>query len=160
MFQFLGSAVSRAWPIFLGCWILVLCCAWSIAPAWDDVAASGMFSFLPKDAPSNRGMELLRRAFPEQIPASNIVLVLSRTDSAGLGEADRTFVATVLKPALQDLGREGDEVSDERREPGVSRIRSLVDKGEGELLKSSDNQATLVIIELAGECLSRQQWPT
>src|SRR6266851_8450422 len=153
MFQFLGSAVSRGWVVFLGCWVLLISWVSLVAPAWDDVAESGQFSFLPKDAPSNRGMELLRRAFPEQVPASNIVLVLRRVDGGGLREEDRNFIASVLRPALQQLAEAAgdDEVRDAPREPVVSRIRSLVDKAEGELLKSSDNKATLVIVELAGE---------
>src|SRR5439155_9424741 len=41
----------------------------------------------------------------------------------------------------------------------VTRIRSLADQGEGELLRSADNHATLVVVELTGELLSRRDWP-
>jgi RND superfamily putative drug exporter len=179
MFPILGAVVSRGWPVFLVGWLLLMGWASLVAPAWDEVAASGQFSFLPKDVPSNRGKELLQRAFPEDIPSSNIVLVLSRDDSHGIQEADRDFISTVLKPALRDLSetakrRKGETgtgspaIADSPFRPfsvspdagPVTRIRSLEDKGDGELLKSADNKATLVIVELAGEFLSSRDWPT
>jgi RND superfamily putative drug exporter len=164
MFRILGIIVSRGWPILLAGWLFLLGWAASVAPSWDDVAESGQFSFLPSDVPSNRAKELLKQAFPEQQPTSNMVLVLSREDG-GLGQQDRDFVAQVLKPALQDVIGNGTDNGNTpgTRDPTQARamqIRSLIDPGEGELLKSSDNKATLVIIELPGEILSRGDWPT
>jgi RND superfamily putative drug exporter len=149
MFRILGVIVSRGWPVFLVGWLLLIGWASLVAPAWDEVAASGQFTFLPKDVPSNRGKELLERAFPQDLPTSNIVLVLSRDDDQVLREEDRHFIIKVLRPALEQLGKSS-----------VTRIRSLEDKGEGELLKSADQEATLVVVELAGEFLSSRDWPT
>jgi RND superfamily putative drug exporter len=164
MFQILGAVVSRTWLLWLAGWILLLGWGSLVAPAWDDIAQSGQFSFLPKNVPSNRGKELLERAFPEDLPTSNIVLVLSREDGQKLGEEDRNFVIRVLKPALQHLDEEAASPSSTVRGNGaggkiVTRIRSLEDKGEGELLKSADHKATLVVVELAGEFLSSRHWP-
>src|SRR5947209_641802 len=78
MFRHLGNAVSRAWPILLVAWIILLIGTSLVAPAWDKIVKDGQFAFLPSDAPSRRGERLFKEAFPDEYFGSSIVLVLSR----------------------------------------------------------------------------------
>lgn len=94
MFHFLGKLVARVWPALLAAWILVLIVMMLIAPPWAEVAESGQFSFLPKEAPSIRGKELLKAAFPNEVFGSNVVVVLSRADERPIYE-NRDLSSTI-----------------------------------------------------------------
>ena len=105
MFQLLGNLVSRAWPLLLGVWIVLLLVVMRLAPRWEDVAEGGQFAFLPADAPTNRGKDLFKKAFPNEPLASSVVVVLSR-DTEQLLDQDKTFVEQDLKPGLLRIADE------------------------------------------------------
>lgn len=106
MFQALGKLVTRNWPILLIVWIGLLIGLKFVAPAWNEVAVEGQFTFLPSDAQSRRAEDLLDQAFPNDRGDSSFVLLLSRTDSTGLTEADRTFIRDQLEPGLRQIAEE------------------------------------------------------
>lgn len=183
MFQVLGNGVARYWPAVLLTWALVLGGLLAVAPRWDDVVIDGEFAFLPEDAPSRQGEKLFREAFPNDLLASSVVVVVRReTSSEGLTEADRRFVTTVLKPALLRIAEEegglaagASEDSADEVEPGsapagspqpaggtsiIARVRTFEDGPVGELLDSADGKATLVIVELTTEFQERRNRPT
>ncbi|HEV3119054.1 MAG TPA: MMPL family transporter, partial [Gemmataceae bacterium] len=159
MFPLLGKTVARFWPLLLAAWIIVLAVEWQFAPAWDAVAQSGDASFLPENAPSRRGEELFKKAFPDGYAGSSIVLVLAREqNSAGLGEQDQKFIAQVLTPALKAIAQEaGDGGSDV--EPVIARIRTPEEPGVGALLLSRDKKAALVLVELRTRYLDQRNSP-
>src|SRR5262249_12066126 len=97
----LGHAVRRAWPLMLVGWGLLLLGTRLAAPPWNDVAQDREFAFLPKDCPSRQAEQVFQKAFPNDHLASNIVLVVYKTDAArgNLDEA-RKFIEDVLEPGL------------------------------------------------------------
>ena len=172
MFETFGKLVSRTWPLLLVAWLAVLVGLKWAAPAWKDVAADGEFAFLPKDASSRVAEDLFRMAWDEPL-ASNVVIVVRRESSpTGLLESDKNFINDVLrkrletiadeetkslqpqallksKPKTPDAGEESEAVEDLKS----ITIRTLSDKSVGRLLNSSDQQASLVLIELPTEFL-------
>jgi hypothetical protein len=108
MFPLLGKTISRAWPLLLGAWILLLVVGRFVAPGWDDVTQAGDVSFLPEDAPSRRGDQLFKQAFPDGYSGSSVVLVLSREEVAGLREQDKKFLEQDLTPELKKMAGQDD----------------------------------------------------
>ena len=151
MFERLGRTVAGRSPLVLGLWVVLLAAGWRLAPSWYNVTQGGDYAFLPDDAPSRRGEELLQRAFPDQYSASSIVLVVRRDeDGAGLSEQDRQFIRQILTPALKGLAGSNAAV--------VARIRSPDDPGVGALLVSRDNRAALVVVELTTRYRDPRNW--
>jgi RND superfamily putative drug exporter len=183
MFGLLGRMVARIWPVLLAGWIAVLIGMNLAAPAWDDVAESGQFSFLPKNVPSNRGKDLFQAAFPNKSMGSNIVIVLSRDDEVPIYE-NQDFIERDLKAGLFEIAeKEGgladdnyragqsesnkkktqgtDAPQSERKRPRspIVRIQTLGDEGKGTLLVNGYQNATLVVVDLTAEFLDRSAWP-
>jgi uncharacterized membrane protein YdfJ with MMPL/SSD domain len=151
MFHALGNLVSRAWPLLLGAWIALLIVTARMAPSWEKVAEGGQFAFLPLDAPSNRGKELFKKAFPNEPLGSSAVLVLSR-ENEQLVEQDKTFIEHDLKPRLMRIAEEEGGLagpasagSPDATQPKsiIARVQTLNDKGIGTFLVSEDKKATL-----------------
>ena len=172
MFETFGKLVSRTWPLLLVAWLAVLVGLKWAAPAWKDVAADGEFAFLPKDSPSRVGEDLFRMAWDEPL-ASNVVIVVRRESTpTGLLESDKAFINDVLRKRLETIADEetkslqpqallkskpkstgtGEE-SEATEDLKSITIRTLSDKSVGRLLNSSDQQASLVLIELPTEFL-------
>ena len=172
MFETFGKLVSRTWPLLLVAWLAVLVGLKWAAPAWKDVAADGEFAFLPKDASSRVAEDLFRMAWDEPL-ASNVVIVVRRESSpTGLLESDKAFINDVLRKELETIADaetkslqpqvllkskpkvpgavEGSEAGEDLKS---ITIRTLSDKSVGRLLNSSDQQASLVLIELPTEFL-------
>jgi RND superfamily putative drug exporter len=180
-FRSLGRVVRRAWLPLLVVWALLLLASWLVAPSWREVAQDQEFGFLPTDAPSRRAEEVFARAFPDDRPGSNVVLVLHRPDGErGRLDRDLKFIEDDLEPGLRRIAQaEGGlayepEPSDEPLFPGegepapqkprqrsiIARVRTPNAPGTGALLVSPDGQALLVVVELTTEILSRLNWPT
>src|SRR4051812_42644660 len=178
MFPLLGKTVTRFWPLVLAAWLLLLGAGRHLAPAWDEVTRSGDTPFLPEDAPSRRGEQLFKKAFPDEYAGSGVVLVLSRDgDGTGLQESDKKFIGEVLTPALKKMaGQDGSPAARgpgpgagaaggkprpeaSRGEPLIGRIRSPGDEGVGALLLSRDKRAALVLVDLTTRFLDRRSWP-
>lgn len=181
MFQKLGIFVCRFWPWLLATWCAALVTFSLMAPEWRSVIKEGEFAFLPEDSPSRVGEDVFREAFPDDMRASTVVIVLRREHSStGLVEADEEFIEQVLVPKIIEIAEadggladaevdesessdDGESGSDEdANESGsddpserstIARVRSITDNDIGDLLRSSDNKAGLVLVELTTEFL-------
>src|ERR1700677_2286288 len=114
VFRFLGQIVRRGYALVLLAWAAVLGAAWLAAPPWDEVAIDRVFAFLPADVPSRQAEEIFKTAFPESQRSSNIVLVLSRNDTAHV-EQDREFIKDALYPALRQIAESDGGLANEPR---------------------------------------------
>jgi RND superfamily putative drug exporter len=104
MFQFFGHTVSRAWAFLLLGWALLFAVTWFATPPWGEVAQDREFAFLPPDSASRRAEEVFAKAFPDDQSASNIVLIVHRTDNErGHLDQDLKFIDDVLEPALRQI---------------------------------------------------------
>ncbi len=160
-----GELVNRNWLLILVAWFaLVVGLRWA-APEWDKVTRDGHFSFLPDDSPSRCADKLFNQAFPHDLRANSIVLVVARHSDRGLEDNDFAFITDVLKPRLAtiaapDQASEGTGSRPMDREPIVWRICAFDDEAIGSLLVSDDRRATLVILGLTGDFFSRRNRPT
>jgi RND superfamily putative drug exporter len=178
MFRFLGQVVRKTWALLLAAWALVLVGTWWAAPPWGDYAQDQESAFLPADAPSRRAWEEYARAFPDELAASNIALVIRRTgdDPASLKTTIK-FIEDVVEPELGRIVKEegglASEIKDSNDDPFaeerpqasaprsiVARIRTPSSPGTGALLVSPDARALLVVLELTTEFTTHKNWPT
>jgi RND superfamily putative drug exporter len=163
-------------------WGVLLLATWLAAPPWDEVAQDREFAFLPEDAPSRRAEAVFAQAFPEDHLASSIVLVLSRAGSSpGQLQSDLKFIEDDLYPSLRQIAEAEGGLASERvasdeplfdgegsappaprpkKRSIIARIRTPNAPGAGALLVSPDRRALLVVVELATEFLSKENWPT
>lgn len=83
----------RHWlPVWLAWVVVLVLIAWQ-APPLDSVVKTGEFAFLPADSPSLVGEQLFSKAFPNDLLASSVVIVVRRTSQpGGLQEKDWDFV--------------------------------------------------------------------
>jgi RND superfamily putative drug exporter len=180
MFPWLGQLVRRAWPLLLAAWAVLLAGTWLAAPRWKEVAQDKDFAFLPADVPSRRAEVIFAQAFPEDQLASNIVVVLRRSETAKRPlPDDLKFIQDQLEPGLRKIAdADGGLASqptvtdeplfgDEPAPPPkpakrsiMARIRTPNAPGTGALLISADRQVLLVVVELTTEFLSKDNWPT
>lgn len=188
LFRFLGQAVSRVWPFFLVAWVALLVALGMAAPPWGSVARDREFDFLPENSPSRQAESMFARAFPEDRAASNIVLVLHRTepDSDSLTR-DRQFIDDTLEAALRQIAKDegglaGEPVASDQplfadespfskesapekpKEPSrrsiIARVRTPSSPAGGAFLVSQDGKALLVVVELTNDFLARENHPT
>ena len=157
LFAFIGNLINRAWLLILIAWVSLAVGLRLTAPAWNDVAQDGQFSFLPDESPSRRADELFNRAFPQDLLASSVVIVVSREDEDGLTDDDMQFVLDRLKPRLKELA-EKDEFKIRDR-PIISRVRASDDEVVGSLMLSKDGKATLVLLEFTYDFFSHHNRP-
>ncbi|QJW97437.1 MMPL family transporter [Frigoriglobus tundricola] len=157
MFRLLGRLVEQAWPAFLLLWAVLFVALWFGAPAWEQVGKTGQFIYLPADAPSNRATATFDEAFPGQRAGSGIVLVVTRADGQELRPEDRAFVSGTLAPELRHALVPGGTSGPN---PPVVRVRAPDDGPTGALLKSPDQRAELVAVELKADFLDARNWPT
>ena len=96
MFQLLGKTVVRAWPCFIVGWIVLIIGVVAVTPEWDSVTDDGEFAYLPEDAPSRQAEQLFQKAFPDDLLASSIVIVVRRESyETGLLDKDKDFILQV-----------------------------------------------------------------
>ena len=171
LFQALGQFVTK-WRVFiLLAWLVLLIGAGVLAPNWNDVIIDGEFAFLPDDAESILAERFFKKAFPEDLLSSSVVVVAHRRNGP-LDEEDEIFISGELRPALNDAletieeaeaaeGAEGQpdpEVTDPttdnadvRLDPNeciVKGIRDFENKIYGKWLVSEDKKASLVMVQL------------
>ncbi len=156
MFRALGWIVARGWFWLLLAWVLVFVGATYFAPEWSSVAKEGEFGFLPDRMPSRIGDKLFDQAFPDEVLASSVVLIVRRHAVPDeLTDGDRQFVNETLVARLREMAGLG-AMSGSGTEPErvtakaslISRVRSSSDDLTGPLLATADNRALLVIVEL------------
>lgn len=151
-------------------WVAITALVVAVAPSWESVVADGEFAFLPEDSQSRQAERLFQEAFPNDMLASSIVVVVRRVTGSGLQEEDKAFVTKFLAPKLRELVEANGgfvdpaavEASSDDAEstPIVSQIKTYEDSQIGHLLVSEDGKATLVIIELVTEFLEKRNRPT
>src|SRR5262245_25804230 len=78
MFTFVGRVTTR--PPWLVCltWLVVGLVLTLLAPRWDRQTHDDDIHFLPESCPSVRGFQLLEEAFPQDVYASRLILVVQR----------------------------------------------------------------------------------
>ena len=166
MFEWLGRVVTRRWALLLAGWAAILATMHFTAPAWDDVIEDGQFSFLPDDSLSRVADEFFNKAFPHDLISSSVVVIVTRRDEQKLHADDLDIVASTLIPRLQEIaGQERIGVDRSAGEeapvtqPAIVSIHGFNDEGFGSLLRSLDEKATLVIVEMKEDFFSKRNQP-
>lgn len=135
-----------------------------LAPKWDDVIIDGEFAFLPADAESKLAEEFFKKAFPEDLLSSSVVVVAHRKNGT-IAEDDELFISGELSPALNDALETIEDAeldpeptdppkplaTDQRIDPNeriVKGIRDFENRIYGKWLVSEDKKASLVMIQL------------
>jgi RND superfamily putative drug exporter len=135
MFNRLGRfTAAHPWLICLG-WLVVAATVGLLAPAWDERAADDDIRFLPARCDSVKGHQLLEQAFPQDVFASRLIVVVERADAA-LTPADFALV--------DDLVAELNGLRQDKPALGISRICSHRDPFLGKRLVSADRRCTLI----------------
>ncbi len=149
MFHRLGSFVTRHWVLVILGWLALAVGLKLAAPAWDDVTFDGDLAHLPTEMASIQGGLLLDRAFPDDKSKSQVVLVIAR-EGEKLRRNDKLF-AHKLADAMRHLETgEGQGIVD------VLTTRSEV---IGDMLKSRNKRAQLVVLQLSGEFMATTNMP-
>ncbi len=183
MFRILGNVASRYWAVLLAGWLVLFGGIHWLAPSWDSVVQDGEFRYMPEGEPSRKAERLFEQAFSRDLLGSSVVLVVSRERGSGLTNTDRSFIENTLEPRLEDIARsegglaadayvnrDADKPADKTAthaeaapssaaKPLVVRVRTESDPAIGHLLKSRDNKASLVIIELSTEFMENRNAP-
>jgi RND superfamily putative drug exporter len=175
MFRSLGHLIARRWWIVLLLWVGGTIALSVMAPPIDDVTIPGEFNFLPDSASTRRGEELFKKAFPNDLLGSSVVIVVEHQGKP-LTDADLDFIENTLKPQLQSLmpqdtgtDSEIEQNTDEQNQvkeaaraehretfPEIRRIRTPGSKEVGKLMVSDDRKAALVVVDLTGDFMSYQ----
>lgn len=164
LFSRLGNLAARKAPLIVLVWSVLLVASVATAPRWDDVVQNGEFAFLPEDAASRLAEQEFRAAFPNDILASSLVVVVRRESGPeGLTPDDRDFISKVLVPGLHDVaGLPLSEDTGGVAAPGSESPETLVqdinwfeNRRIGDLLISEDQQATLIMMHLKTEFLDQ-----
>jgi RND superfamily putative drug exporter len=168
LFTRLGEIAARKATTIVVVWIVVLAVSLTAAPRWNDVVQNGEFAFLPEDAASRIAETEFRNAFPNDILASSLVVVVRRESGAnGLTDEDRAFISQEMVPELHRIsGIALESGSPAPADPGVDSYADLVqeikwfeDRRIGDLLDSADGQATLIVMQLRTEFLDQANAP-
>jgi RND superfamily putative drug exporter len=176
----LGNIAAKRAKIIAGLWLVALLTAALAAPEWSTVVKNGEFAFLPGTSPSRMAEASLRAAFPDDVLASSIVIVVRReSGTEGLTDADRQFIADLLIPDLHQLLRLPLDDDNGQVNRGIVRtenspqtragvslpsidfskkvhaIQWFEDPRIGDLLVSDDKRASLVVVQLTTEFLDQ-----
>ncbi len=180
MMKWFAKAIVFLWPLFVVGWIALPIYLHQFAPTWDQVARGGTFDSLPPESPSVVAKAIFEKAFPNELFASSVVIVLYRADGP-LRQDDKHFADRELRNGLFKIaedkgGLAGAEDPGEKRiilrpdlaQPEapkkgrsiIARIRDYYDPGAGPFLVSADKKATLVVIDLTTDILSQSSGET
>lgn len=183
MFQQFGNWLAKYWLPVLVLWLLALTAVVMVAPDLDDVVETGEFAFLPEESPSRVGENLFRKAFPNDLLSSSVVVVIRReTSPAGLTDKDLNFIDDglddddpqlddELREKLLDLQRRESELftgshtlgsrlhTGQPHEPVIREVLTFRHPRVGRMLRSEDNQASLVLVQLSTEFLDARNKP-
>lgn len=187
MFAKHGDFLIRVWPAVLVVSMAFVIGASLMAPPLETVVETQEFAFLPSDSPSHLAERLFIEAFPKKLVPSRIVIVVRRPDQPeGLqerdlewiddgneeGDPDREFE---LKERLMMIAEaqgglaqspedknpeESGHASQDSSRSSISAIRTYRDRTLGKLLRSKDQQATLVLVEMTTDFLDSQNEKT
>ncbi len=184
----LGEVAAKRAPLVAGVWLALLLGTIIFAPEWTSVIKNGEFAFLPGSSPSRMAEASFREAFPDDVLASSLVLVVRReSGSDGLTDGDREFISDVLvpdlhrllnfpsknaedsgssptpaeqsaQPSIQEPPKSGKKTPADFRKL-VHEIQSFEDPRIGDLLVSDDRHASLVVVQLTTEFLDQANRP-
>ena len=139
MFHRLGRLTATyPWATCL-IWLLIGLGLSVLAPRWDTRCQDDDVRFIPERCTSVRAYQLLEKAFPEEVTASNLVFVMER-DKKPLTGADYALVDSIVAD-LEKLRRESPELN-------IGRIDSCHSELVGTRLTSADRQCTLIQVSL------------
>lgn len=145
MFDRLGRlAVAHPRKIVLAWVVLALVCT-ILAPDWRANSQDDDISFLPAHSPSVRAHRLMERAFPDDVSASRLILVVERPDAA-LSRDDFALVDRLVGE-VRTLARTDPSLE-------ITHVFSHRDGPIGERLVSDDRRCTLVQISLGSPYLA------
>jgi RND superfamily putative drug exporter len=147
MFKYLGRVTAtHPWRICLA-WLIVVGVVGVAAPKWDQRAADDDIRFLPARCDSVKGYQLLEQAFPQDVFASRLILVVERTETP-LTTADYALVDGIAAD-LQRLRQDDPNLQ-------ISRICTYRDPILGKRLVSCDGRCTLIQVSLSTPYLALQ----
>ncbi len=126
-------------------WLLFGAVLTLIAPRWDTRCQDDDVRFIPERCTSVRAYQLLEKAFPQEVTASNLVFVVER-DKIPLSDADYALVDGIAAD-LEKLRREAPELN-------IGRIDSCHSDLVGTRLTSADHQCTLIQVSLGSPYLA------
>lgn len=171
LFKRLGDITAKHALLILTIWVGVLTLCIFSAPKWEDVVQNGEFAFLPKDSPSRIATEGFREAFPNDLLASTLVLLVRRESPEGLFPSDYEFITTRVIPEIHRIAKlplpDEQLAADAGMIPAekdastdvapniVQGITWFADKKIGELFISEDKQATTIVMGLRTEFLDQ-----
>jgi len=147
MFRSLGRFVTRRPWLVCFTWLVVGLALALVAPSWTQCALDDDIRFLPPRCDSVRGYHLLAEAFPQDVFASKVVLVVERPGEA-LAPADQALVER-LASRVRDLAQ---------AEPKLQ-LKGVVTPGDpflGSRLVSADGRCALVQVSLGTPYLAFQ----
>jgi putative drug exporter of the RND superfamily len=110
-----------------------------LAPHWDARTQDDDVRFVPDRFTSVRAYQILEKAFPDDVFASNLILAIERDDAA-LSDEDYALVTRIIS-ALETLRQEAPELK-------LGKIDSFQDPLTGNRFTSADQQCTLVKVAL------------
>ncbi len=139
MFHRLGRiTVSHPWLICL-LWLAAGTGLALVAPHWDTRVQDDDVRFVPDRFTSMRAYQILEKAFPHEVFASNLILVIEREEGP-LTSSDLALVDRLIA-ALRKLRRDDAELK-------LGKIDSYQDPLIGMRFTSGDQQCTLIKVAL------------
>ncbi len=140
MFAHLGRFTARhPWFICLA-WLLAGAGLARLAPPWDTQTQDDDVRFIPDRFTSVRAHQIMEKAFPEDVTASNLVFVVER-EKGPLTDADLALVDALVAD-LEKLRRDEPDLK-------LGKVDSYKDGIVGHRLLSYDRQCTLVKLPLS-----------
>lgn len=109
MFGKLGKLISGRWKtVFIG-WLIFFAFIQWVSPHWKEVALDGEFDHLPKEMDSIQGEKRFAEAFPDDLLASSIVVIVRR-ENGELNDNDMAFIEEELRTRLETILADIDDV--------------------------------------------------
>ncbi|MCI0641111.1 MAG: MMPL family transporter [Gemmataceae bacterium] len=139
MFRFLGRLTATYPKTLCVIWAALGAVLALIAPHWDARAHDDDVRFIPERFTSVRAYQLLEKAFPQDVFASQLIFAFER-DEQPLLPADLHLVELSMKD-LEKLRQDSPELK-------IGKIVSFQDGIVGCRLTSADQQCTLVQVSL------------
>lgn len=140
MFAELGRITARhPWIVCL-LWVIGGVSLARVAPPWDAQTQDDDVRFIPDRYTSVRAHQLMEKAFPQDVMASNLVFVVER-EEAPLTESDMALVDAMVKD-LEKLRQDAPELK-------LGKVDSHSDGLIGNRLVSYDRKCTLIKLALS-----------
>lgn len=133
MYRKLGRFTARYPKSICALWLLAGLCLTVVAPQWDTQAQDDDIRFVPERFTSVRAYQLLEKAFPKDVVASNLVFTVERADEA-LTDADFVLV---------------DQLVSDLEQLDIGKVESYKSGLLGYRLTSGDRQCTLIPVSLS-----------